>query len=38
MPKTILPHTVPTSIAEPIARAVARTGITPNGVTLPTKA
>src|SRR5918997_4556203 len=33
MPKTILPHAVPTNIAEPIARAVARTGITPNGVT-----
>jgi CDP-diacylglycerol--glycerol-3-phosphate 3-phosphatidyltransferase len=34
MPRTILPHTVPTQIAEPVARAVARTGITPNGVTL----
>lgn len=33
MPHTILPHSVPTRIAEPIARAVARTGITPNGVT-----
>jgi CDP-diacylglycerol--glycerol-3-phosphate 3-phosphatidyltransferase len=33
MPRTILPHAVPTHIAEPIARAVARTGITPNGVT-----
>jgi CDP-diacylglycerol---glycerol-3-phosphate 3-phosphatidyltransferase len=33
MPRTILPHSVPTQIAEPIARAVARTGITPNGVT-----
>ncbi|MGD9893175.1 MAG: CDP-alcohol phosphatidyltransferase family protein [Dehalococcoidia bacterium] len=33
MPRTILPHAVPTHIAEPIARAVARTGITPNGIT-----
>jgi CDP-diacylglycerol--glycerol-3-phosphate 3-phosphatidyltransferase len=33
MPRTILPHAVPTHIAEPIARAVARTGITPNAVT-----
>src|SRR5215208_2959809 len=33
MPRTILPHAVPTNIAEPIARAVARTGITPNAVT-----
>lgn len=33
MPRTILPHAVPTTIAEPIARAVARTGITPNGIT-----
>jgi CDP-diacylglycerol--glycerol-3-phosphate 3-phosphatidyltransferase len=33
LPRTILPHAVPTHIAEPIARAVARTGITPNGVT-----
>ncbi len=33
MPRTILPHAVPTHIAEPIARAVARTGITPNMVT-----
>lgn len=33
MPRTILPHAVPTHIAEPMARAVARTGITPNGVT-----
>ncbi len=33
MPRTILPHAVPTHIAEPIARVVARTGITPNGVT-----
>ena len=32
-PHTILPHTVPKQIAEPVARAVARTGITPNGVT-----
>ena len=33
MPRTILPHAVPTQIAEPIARAVARTGVTPNGIT-----
>ena len=32
-PRTILPHAVPTRIAQPVARAVARTGITPNGVT-----
>src|SRR3712207_4629102 len=33
MPRTILPHAVPTQIAGPIALAVARTGITPNGIT-----
>ena len=33
MPRTILPHVVPAQIAEPVARAVARTGITPNAVT-----
>jgi len=33
VPRTILPHAVPTNIAEPIARAVARTGVTPNGIT-----
>lgn len=32
-PRTLLPHVVPARIAEPVARAVARTGITPNGVT-----
>ena len=32
-PRTILPHAVPKQIAEPVARAVARTGITPNGMT-----
>jgi CDP-diacylglycerol--glycerol-3-phosphate 3-phosphatidyltransferase len=31
---TLLPHVVPARIAEPVARAVARTGITPNGVTV----
>lgn len=31
--KTLLPHTTPTAISTPIARMVARTGITPNGVT-----
>lgn len=34
MPRTILPHEVPKGIAEPIGRAVARTGITPNGISL----
>ncbi|MGH2599013.1 MAG: CDP-alcohol phosphatidyltransferase family protein [Dehalococcoidia bacterium] len=34
MPRTILPHAVPAQIAEPIARTVARTGITPNVVTV----
>ena len=33
MPRTILPHVVPAQIAEPVARAVARTGITPNAIT-----
>lgn len=33
MPRTILPHVVPAQIAEPVARVVARTGITPNAVT-----
>jgi CDP-diacylglycerol--glycerol-3-phosphate 3-phosphatidyltransferase len=33
MPRTILPHVVPAQIAEPVARAVARTGVTPNAVT-----
>ena len=32
-PRTLLPHAVPTRIAEPVAQAAARTGITPNGVT-----
>ena len=31
--RTLLPHAVPAHIAEPVARAVARTGVTPNGVT-----
>jgi CDP-diacylglycerol--glycerol-3-phosphate 3-phosphatidyltransferase len=31
--RTLLPHVVPAHIAEPVARAVARTGVTPNGVT-----
>lgn len=30
---TLVPHSVPRRIMDPIARAVARTGITPNGVT-----
>ena len=30
---TILPHAVPPSIAGPVARTVARTGVTPNQVT-----
>ena len=32
-PRTLLPHAVPARIAGPVARAVARTGITPNGIT-----
>lgn len=32
-PRTILPHTVPAQVIQPIALAVARTGITPNGIT-----
>ena len=31
--RTLLPHTTPALIAGPVARALARTGITPNGVT-----
>ena len=31
--RTLLPHAVPAHVAEPVARAVARTGVTPNGVT-----
>lgn len=34
MPRTILPHAVPAAISGPIARAVARTGITPNAVSV----
>jgi CDP-diacylglycerol--glycerol-3-phosphate 3-phosphatidyltransferase len=30
---TILPHSVPRSISQPVARAVARTGLTPNQIT-----
>ena len=30
---TLVPHSVPRRVMDPIARAVARTGITPNGVT-----
>lgn len=30
---TILPHSVPRSISQPVARVVARTGITPNQIT-----
>ena len=30
---TLLPHTLPRSLMDPLALAVARTGITPNGVT-----
>lgn len=30
---TIVPHTVPRSISQPVARAVARTGLTPNQIT-----
>jgi len=33
-PRTILPHAVSPRLAEPVARAVARTGITPNAITL----
>jgi CDP-diacylglycerol--glycerol-3-phosphate 3-phosphatidyltransferase len=33
LPRTILPHAVPKNIADPIARTVARTGVTPNMVT-----
>lgn len=32
-PRSLLPHTTPQSISLPVARAVARTGITPNGIT-----
>lgn len=31
---TILPHSVPRAISQPVARAVARTGVTPNQVTM----
>src|ERR1700731_4669294 len=30
---TILPHSVPPAISQPVARTVARTGISPNQVT-----
>jgi CDP-diacylglycerol--glycerol-3-phosphate 3-phosphatidyltransferase len=31
---SILPHSVPRSISQPVARAVARTGMTPNQITI----
>jgi CDP-diacylglycerol--glycerol-3-phosphate 3-phosphatidyltransferase len=31
---TLVPHTVPRRVMDPIVRAVARTGLSPNGVTL----
>jgi CDP-diacylglycerol--glycerol-3-phosphate 3-phosphatidyltransferase len=31
---TLLPHAVPTAVSRPVAAAVARTGLTPNQVTL----
>ena len=30
---TLIPHAAPRRVMDPIARMVARTGITPNGVT-----
>jgi CDP-diacylglycerol--glycerol-3-phosphate 3-phosphatidyltransferase len=30
---TILPHSVPSSISQPVARAISRTGVTPNQLT-----
>src|SRR5712692_2964943 len=30
---TLLPHSVPAAISRPVARAVARTGVTPNQIT-----
>lgn len=34
MPISILPHAVPARISGPVARAAARTGVTPNTITL----